>query len=58
MSTRIIPKSLARRGITSVADNLPEGAWVNVSKAFCLIFRPELESRFFKQKKEIRTNPL
>lgn len=54
MKTKVIPKSLARKGITSVTDNLPSGAWLNVSKDFFLLFRPELEIRLIKRKKPTR----
>ena len=55
MTIKTIPKSLARKGITSVKDNLQSGEWVSVSKAFCLVFRKELEARLIKKNKKTQT---
>lgn len=44
-----VPASLAKRGIFSVSDNLPEGAYLNVGRAFIQTFRPELEARLIRK---------
>ena len=43
--TRPIPAALAARGITTLSDNLPPGAGLDIAKDFVRIFRPEIEAR-------------
>lgn len=40
-----VPASLANRGITGMADNLPPGASLDIARDFLRIFRPEIETR-------------
>lgn len=47
-STRPIPASLAKRGITGITDNLQPGQEVNWVKPLFWAFREELEARFLK----------
>ncbi len=49
VKTPAVPASLAKRGIFSVSDNLPEGAYLNVGRAFIQTFRPELEARLMRR---------
>lgn len=50
--SRPAPASIAKLGITSVADNLGPGQEVNFASAFKLIFRTEIEQRIFTQRGE------
>lgn len=45
--TKPIPAALVKRGITSLSDNLPEGAELDISGDFARIFRGEIEARLF-----------
>jgi hypothetical protein len=38
---------LASRGITSLSDNLPPGAGLDIARDFARVFRPEIEARLF-----------
>ncbi len=39
--------SLAARGITTLTDNLPPGAGLDIARDFARVFRPEIEARLF-----------
>ena len=41
------PASLVARGITSLTDNLPPGAGLDIAKDFARVFRAEIECRLF-----------
>lgn len=41
------PASLAARGLTSITDNLPPGAGLDIARDFARVFRPEIEARLF-----------
>lgn len=41
------PPALAARGITSLTDNLPPGAGLDIARDFARVFRPEIEARLF-----------
>lgn len=43
--SRPVPATLAKRGITGIADNLPPGAGLDIARDFVRIFRPEIEAR-------------
>ena len=43
---RSAPAALAKRGITTLSDNLQPGEALSISRAFITFFRPELEARF------------
>lgn len=47
-TSRPVPASLAKRGITGVTHNLQPGQEVNWVKPFFWAFREELEARFLK----------
>lgn len=47
MRTDAPPASIAARGITSLTDNLPPGAGLDIARDFARVFRPEIETRLF-----------
>jgi hypothetical protein len=47
MRADAVPASLAARGITSLTDNLPPGAGLDIARDFARVFRPEIEARLF-----------
>ena len=47
MCTDAPPASIAARGISSLTDNLPPGAGLDIARDFARVFRPEIEARLF-----------
>lgn len=47
MRTDAPPAAIAARGITTLADNLPLGAGLDIARDFARVFRPEIEARLF-----------
>lgn len=46
------PNALCRLGITSVTDNLPPGASLDIARDFVRVFRAEIERKAF-----VRSSP-
>lgn len=52
MNAHPIPASLTKHGIRGVSDNLQPGETLAIGRAFIDVFRPELEARLLKGRKQ------